>query len=1442
MPDEQPIDVSFNLGDSKTALDQLRTALAEMGSSLDTVDVKFVKLNSEMELSSAAIVQITADHERITRVLQLEGGEVTSLTTKIEGFTKAQEAAAQAAREAAGQKAAQILTGFAPTIPSDLGTDIQEKLQRAQTNLVKALTTPGLADTTINRIVNDLEKGLIRVETGPAANLQRAILRVKDAAGDVNASIQKAAAQASQAAQATVATRFTGQVTAQFPAPTTGNVNQILAYNNALQRLQQAIVASNATAPQLNNLLQQAGANATSFATNIRTLPPNLQQVATALTQVAGAANTMGTVTTQAGQGVLLTFTNVVRLFERIVIYRTIGLITQALRAGFADALEYSIKLQQVANVAQQVGPAVGQLDSQIRQLSERFAIPQIEVLRASQSALTSQLGDTAKGFELLQNASRLSVSTGIDLASSTKLLTTSLQAFNLTGNESGRVANQLFIASQKTRIPIDELQNAIGRVGPAAQRLGISFEEVLGSFINLAAQGVRPTEALSSLSLVFSRLLEPSKEMKIVFDSLGTSTGPAAVATFGYQGVLQQLNKVIEESPDKLGELAGSMRTLRGLLGLTGDQTASLTRNIQELGSATGQVGAATQNIQVLPEQKINQAIQRVKNIFTQDLGRVATGVASNIIDAFGGVEGAISAFTLALKAATEALLVYKGLQILTTAEIGTFGKVLTAVRLTLFTFGNELVRTGSVAGASKAAFGGIVTVAGGLTAVIGAAALALIALNTALEQIETARLAKIAESTEQIRAALEHSKEVQANAASEETKAVTTEIDKRYQAILQGIAKQVVAAKAAKDQIVQQQKEAADAIKATGTTFLDTLRTKLSDVRRSVSEAEAAIREAQAAPTKFAEEIGKTQAQLLIGNTDSIIQQQEFIRQRERQLADESKKQRDLNDKGTIESQRQVFEERKRLIQEDAKAEKERARALAEVSGQTTVDENGRQRIITYVNLTKFQLQLNDLVREEAAFNAAIVKSNQDRINKLREQEAIQKRNLQTAEDALKALDQFRGFTPEGKVEPRFAKAGPTLDQQQAAALAEFDQRVARARAAFAAAQPANDFAALQARRAFDLQTIELKSNLEKQFQAQRREQEIETNRLTVEDRQKRTKEAIVQEIRDRQEAANEVSQRVAKAGELLNQALGGTSLDTLFSKFKQIIGEFSGLSGISLQDQQKRVNAIRIAIEEAQAAIQRFNVDRTTQSAEEAAAAITKIRVAAGNVDLTKIIIPDSGKSIADTLQRAVDNINVGKATAGKAKTASESLQNLLGINVEELDKVIANLPKSFQDVQGQAAATGKSIGEGFSKDAAGGVNTFIDRIEAARRALEDLAKVRPTTIPVPTGGGLGLPGEPLFQASGGPIGFPRGTDTVPAWLTPGEYVMDAGNTRRFYSQLVSMSKGIQPRYYASGGVVVGDIHVNVQGGDTSEVTIREIGRGLRRELRRGTISLK
>lgn len=94
-----------------------------------------------------------------------------------------------------------------------------------------------------------------------------------------------------------------------------------------------------------------------------------------------------------------------------------------------------------------------------------------------------------------------------------------------------------------------------------------------------------------------------------------------------------------------------------------------------------------------------------------------------------------------------------------------------------------------------------------------------------------------------------------------------------------------------------------------------------------------------------------------------------------------------------------------------------------------------------------------------------------------------------------------------------------------------------------------------------------------------------------------------------------------------------------------------------------------------------------------------------------------------------------------------------------------------------------------------------------------------------------------------ADGGIVPGFGSTDSVPAMLTPGERVLTVQENKDF-TPIIEAALGGRLRGYSDGGVVNnfnGGINLTVKGGNSSQQTIGEIGRGLERAIRRRTIRL-
>jgi hypothetical protein len=191
--------------------------------------------------------------------------------------------------------------------------------------------------------------------------------------------------------------------------------------------------------------------------------------------------------------------------------------------------------------------------------------------------------------------------------------------------------------------------------------------------------------------------------------------------------------------------------------------------------------------------------------------------------------------------------------------------------------------------------------------------------------------------------------------------------------------------------------------------------------------------------------------------------------------------------------------------------------------------------------------------------------------------------------------------------------------------------------------------------------------------------------------------------------------------------------------------------------------------------------------------------------------------------------------------------------LALVVEQVRQLTANLPNnnSTQQLQIAVAALNNAAIAQAKLTNAENLNTLIGATAQtgsnlaaatadAARLADQLERAAKASQQIGGGSVLGN-GQSVSKLATG--GFaPRGTDTIPAMLSPGEFVINAASSKRFFSELVSINAGREPVYRAESGSVtinnnIGD--VSFHGVKDGEIAVRQFASRLAREQRRGGI---
>jgi len=282
---------------------------------------------------------------------------------------------------------------------------------------------------------------------------------------------------------------------------------------------------------------------------------------------------------------------------------------------------------------------------------------------------------------------------------------------------------------------------------------------------------------------------------------------------------------------------------------------------------------------------------------------------------------------------------------------------------------------------------------------------------------------------------------------------------------------------------------------------------------------------------------------------------------------------------------------------------------------------------------------------------------------------------------------------------------------------------------------------------------------------------------------------------EMRAKLAEVDETSQFTAESIRGVNDAIRAQSDPT-----------FAALDAMTqLADANRAVDAAALEVIAAQ---QEFGAG--SAEAAEASRALTEAQIAAGQaafgqeqamLDLAAQM-QETGFSVEDIIAHLQGLANQGLISQGTVDAVSNALRNvpasvettlyandLASVDIENVMRNIGQLPREVV------------------------VNI---------RAQADLNRFNASRSLYPAGGGV----VPQYLASGG-MGGPRGTDTVPAWLTPGEMVLNRGQQQNLFAMIDRGMSG-----YGSGGGVV--VNVHAAGSILSE---RQLMKMIRDEFARG-----
>lgn len=1094
-------------------------------------------------------------------------------------------------------------------------------------------------------------------------------------------------------------------------------------------------------------------------------------------------------------KGILISWQSLGRILLVQVVHTAFGELTRALSEANRTLVDFQIKVSQARQISQDAPLSFNQWTESLRELAIEFGKPGPEVAAAAYEILSLQVTKGAGALQFLRSALILSETGLATAADSAKLLAATINSFSLTADQAPRVLDRLFKAVDLGAFKIQDLTTSFGRLGPTFAQAGASLDETLGALAFTTRAGVDASEAITFLTNVMTKLVNPGEDMQAFLADIGVNSGRAAIETFGFVGVLQKLFEATEGG--KLEEIARLFREIRATrggnilinLGIRGGQ---LQKDIDEIGNAGADSArafeiafeSAGKNLQV-QFNALRENIQAsfstpLVEKFSQLLGRDKNGL-TNVVTSLTKLASGL-AIVWALNKARLLAMGITGISSLSRLQAAA-----TSARFSAVVLSRTLL---TVVGTLKALGTGAVALGiGFLIEKFVAAQLAGEALSSRLEEI-----------SDQVR---ELQREGATSTLSDTITSVNERLSKDLVAVFQQIGQlQAAANRAAKDLGKNLQKmfdetsagfrNASNAVNNAATRSLNAARQLLSEIERQIDGADSKIKE-------FQRDFAGDEFELRFDLLQDPEAQLAALR---KQLADlRNQTVPGLGEDGEIGIK--AAKEQEEIFKAQEENLKRQAKLITDIANSEEASNAERQAGIAAVeNLIAKLRQLKDARVE---FESGEAKRLADSLDA--QQRSAEDRELAGArvKDILAKLNDTKKPVTQAEFEDLFGQLFET-DLLNAAGVSQ--------RYAEALEKEAN------ARKAIIDQIAEQTAQQEKQ---KKLETELFDLRRQLQDAQEKAGKAEVETV-ERIGGTKGLGETVKTFLDLLGEIERQTFVDFGGGDKEKVVATITELLG-----QIDRGENLDIAI---------LNLTTILSNLKGLFAQVPEVlkKVEAG-VPGTGVLPPNIKVTDKGIIVQSPEDIAAGKRPQLPIEQQIQAFIDVLA-KAQAAQEDRATQLAVITDLQKQLKAFQEGPGKGLVEQA--------DKLEAIRRATESGAASQQALVAELQRANLLLlsikqqlpqaPGKQFGGIVGSRISGKGFQDSLLTRLTPGEAVL----TRKTVEGLRRPTFATVRNNPTSTSVTVGDISVNVPAG-TSEQSALAVARAIKREMRKGTITL-
>lgn len=283
---------------------------------------------------------------------------------------------------------------------------------------------------------------------------------------------------------------------------------------------------------------------------------------------------------------------------------------------GYAvnEAVKFEKAMANVDTTIDSTPELIKAMGDSVLEMSKRLPVPISQLTDALYDVVSAGIA-SKHSMLVLEQSSKLAVA-GLGTAQEgVDVITSSLNAFNISASESASVANMVFKAVKYGKTTVSGLAESFGSSAALIKNSNVSLTEYLATTATLTTTGMTASRAQTQVASAVTALIKPSKAMQAILDSLGAKSIPMFIKK---NGGLVNTMKLVSDRANKMGILTskafGRKEGFSAMLSLLGPLKE---KYLEVMGDMVGGTDSMTQAFEK-QQKTVSAGVQRMKNSMT--------------------------------------------------------------------------------------------------------------------------------------------------------------------------------------------------------------------------------------------------------------------------------------------------------------------------------------------------------------------------------------------------------------------------------------------------------------------------------------------------------------------------------------------------------------------------------------------------------------------------------------------------------------------------------------------------------------------------------------------------------------------------------------------------------------------------------------------------------